>query len=102
MAEKGKRRLHTFASGHSIAWLRGSLKVTARRAGNDHVRVAIQSWAGHAFPTGDLFRRLTLTAEALTPAPELDVQPGHRLDLRAGGALGKAAGQEREHGRRRV
>lgn len=59
MAERGPRRKHVFDSGHSLAWLEGSQKVTAKRSGND-VDVRIESYAGHAFPTGDMFRRVRL------------------------------------------
>lgn len=63
MAERGPRRKHTFEAAHSLAWLKGSVQVKAKRTGSGHetkVQVSIVAWAGHAFPTGDMFRRARL------------------------------------------
>lgn len=60
MAERGARRKHVFDSGHSLAWLKGSQKVDAKRRGPNDVALSIASYAGHAFPTGDMFRRVRL------------------------------------------
>lgn len=60
MAERGPRRKHQFESGHSLAWLKGSVRVVAKRTAPDRVRVDLTAWAGHAFPTGDMFRRARL------------------------------------------
>jgi hypothetical protein len=47
-------------------WLRGQLSVRAER--RDGVKITLaQRAAGHAFPTGDLFRRLEVGAELRAP-----------------------------------
>lgn len=58
-------RSHEFASVRSPARLRAALRVSAERSPSG-VRLLLSTYrVGHAFPTGDLFRRLRLTAEAL-------------------------------------
>ncbi|MEO7332258.1 MAG: multiheme c-type cytochrome [Minicystis sp.] len=52
-------RSHAFAEVRDEAWLRAGLRVTAERAPDDTLRLTLtQTRPGHAFPTGDLFRRL--------------------------------------------
>jgi hypothetical protein len=65
MPEDGFRRSHRFSSSRDPEFLRRSLRVTARRtpAGSVELTLAPLS-VGHAFPTGDLFRRLELTVES--------------------------------------
>lgn len=53
-------RDHSFVAGHSPSWIGRSVHVVVERAGPDRVRVDIRSDAGHAFPTGDMFRRVKL------------------------------------------
>lgn len=58
------RRAHAFSHVRDPAWLRAQLRATAERAADGHVRVTlVQTAPGHAFPTGDLFRRLEVGAE---------------------------------------
>jgi hypothetical protein len=49
---------HRYAASRDRALLRGALDVTATRSGSDLVFVLRAKNVGHAFPTGDLFRRL--------------------------------------------
>lgn len=63
MPLSGGRRAHGFAGVRDPAWLKARLRVTAERTGGG-VRVTLaQTAPGHAFPTGDLFRRLEVGAE---------------------------------------
>jgi hypothetical protein len=56
------RRSHGFEEVRTPAWLRAQLHVSARLEGEDvEIRLS-QSRPGHAFPTGDLFRRLQVGA----------------------------------------
>lgn len=58
-ARKGHRD-HSFAGGHALDLLRRSVRVHARRLDSQRVHVVVESDAGHAFPTGDMFRRARL------------------------------------------
>lgn len=58
---------HAFAGGHDRELVRSAVTVEAERAGST-VRIRLTPReVGHAFPTGDLFRRLEISAEALGP-----------------------------------
>ncbi|WP_197041164.1 multiheme c-type cytochrome [Chondromyces apiculatus] len=58
------RRSHAFAEVRDPEWLRDHLRVTAARVEEDTVRLTlVQTTPGHAFPTGDLFRRLEVGCE---------------------------------------
>jgi len=60
-----QHRSHALAATRDPDALRRALQVSAQRSGGAlRVRVAPQG-VGHAFPTGDLFRRLTVVVEAL-------------------------------------
>jgi hypothetical protein len=62
------RRSHRFAASRDEAGLRAAVRVTARREGPTAVEVQLVSLVeGHAFPTGDLFRRVEVLAEAVGP-----------------------------------
>jgi hypothetical protein len=66
------RRSHTFANVRDPAWLRSHLDVSAAQTGDRAITVTLrQPNAGHAFPTGDLFRRLEIGAELLTAEGEV-------------------------------
>jgi len=66
MPEEGGHRSHAFAASHDVAMLRSALVVTAARASASTVTVTLtRGNVGHAFPTGDLFRRLVVSAEAV-------------------------------------
>jgi hypothetical protein len=59
---------HAFAEARSAAALRAALGVESERISPTRVRLTLRSrGVGHAFPTGDLFRRLVLEADALGP-----------------------------------
>jgi hypothetical protein len=50
---------HAFADVRNTAWLAARLRVDAELSGEDAARITlVQTTPGHAFPTGDLFRRL--------------------------------------------
>lgn len=62
------RRSHVFLGSRDEAFVRSSVRVTAERVSRSEVRIRLEPVAsGHAFPTGDLFRRIEITAEALGP-----------------------------------
>lgn len=59
---------HRFGVTDQPAMIRKAVKVRVDRSGPSSVKIAIApQGVGHAFPTGDLFRRLELTAEAVGP-----------------------------------
>jgi hypothetical protein len=63
MPERAGRRAHGFGEVRDPEWLRGALEARAS-ATADGVSVRLrQTMPGHAFPTGDLFRRLEVGAE---------------------------------------
>jgi Cytochrome c554 and c-prime len=56
---------HAFTGGHDAELVRSAVSVTAERT-LDGARVTLTPrQVGHAFPTGDLFRRVEVSAEAL-------------------------------------
>lgn len=62
----GRHKSHRFAGGRDAAFVRSAASVAASRVGPGTVRIALTPRdIGHAFPTGDLFRRLEVSAEAL-------------------------------------
>lgn len=57
---------HAFVASRDPDTIRSAAKVSATRSGPTSVRVILSPGdVGHAFPTGDLFRRLTVSAEAI-------------------------------------
>lgn len=61
-----RARSHGFAASRDLATLRGAVHVTATSTGDGGLDVTISTTdVGHAFPTGDLFRRLRVSATAL-------------------------------------
>ena len=59
---------HAFAEARSESALRAALAVQSERATPTRVRLTLRSQrVGHAFPTGDLFRRLLIEADTLGP-----------------------------------
>lgn len=64
----GGRRSHAFAASRVPAIVQSAATVEARRTGPSRVQVTVSPTnPGHAFPTGDLFRRLEVLAEASGP-----------------------------------
>lgn len=61
-----RRRSHAFPGSRDEALVRSAVAVEARRVSATRIAVTLSpANAGHAFPTGDLFRRLSISAEAL-------------------------------------
>jgi hypothetical protein len=70
---RGLHRSHAFAASRSPDVVRAAASVHTVRSGPTSVRVTIAPReVGHAFPTGDLFRRLTVSAEALSMGPRAE------------------------------
>ncbi len=62
------KKSHAFVSSRDVAFVKRAVHITAERTGPTRVTIVLApSELGHAFPTGDLFRRLELTAEAAGP-----------------------------------
>jgi hypothetical protein len=62
------KRSHAFESTRAPERLRAALRVLASRHSETGVTLQLETVAvGHAFPTGDLFRRLEVSAEAVGP-----------------------------------
>jgi hypothetical protein len=68
MPDAGGRRSHTFAATRDPAWLRESVQATATSDPVGAIVVTLRAIAGHAVPTGDLFRRLEVGAERVDRA----------------------------------
>jgi hypothetical protein len=59
---------HAFVASRDPAHVRAAVSVRARRLDDTRVEVSLASRVeGHAFPTGDLFRRVEVLAEAVGP-----------------------------------
>lgn len=57
---------HAFPGGHDPGFVKGALRVRAERTAANRVLLVLQTErVGHAFPTGDLFRRLEVSVEAI-------------------------------------
>jgi hypothetical protein len=66
MPLRSGRRSHAFSSVRDPEYLRAALQIDLERVDREHVRWTLkQRDPGHAFPTGDLFRRLTVGATLL-------------------------------------
>lgn len=64
MPRRGGRRAHGFPGGHDASLLRGSVIVQAQREPAGLAVTLSPVGADHLVPTGDLFRRLLVEAEA--------------------------------------
>lgn len=65
-------RTHGFAASRDAAWMRSVVTVSAVRPMADRVEVTLdlrEDRVGHAFPTGDLLRRLAITVEVARAGP---------------------------------
>jgi nitrate reductase cytochrome c-type subunit len=68
MPSKAGRRSHDFGVVRDPEWLRDSLTASASLTVSDTLEITLtQTAPGHAFPTGDLFRRLEVGAELRGP-----------------------------------
>lgn len=63
-------RSHRFLGGHDAETVRGALGVKARREPGEAVLTLVPRKVGHAFPTGDLFRRLVVEVEQAGASPQ--------------------------------
>ena len=62
----GSHRSHAFGASRDLTMLRAAVNVTAQRAGASRVTFALAPGrVGHAFPTGDLFRRVLVSVEVV-------------------------------------
>lgn len=67
------RRSHAFSGTREPVWLRDSLKAAATTGADGAVVITLRpTRSGHAFPTGDLFRRLEVGAEVVGPAGRVE------------------------------
>ena len=65
-AGQARHRSHAFPGGHAPDFVKSALRVRAERRADTRVHLVLESeGVGHAFPTGDLFRRLEVSAEAV-------------------------------------
>jgi hypothetical protein len=63
----GSRRSHAFVASRSEEVVRSAVDIDVERL-HDRVRVVLRpKVSGHAFPTGDLFRRVEVSIESLGP-----------------------------------
>lgn len=66
-ALEGRRRSHAFVASRSAEVVKSAVDVEVERL-DDRVRVVLRpKVSGHAFPTGDLFRRVEISVEVLGP-----------------------------------
>lgn len=96
-------RSHLFAASRDPAMLASAVRIAAERIDATRVRVVLSpGGAGHAFPTGDLFRRIEVLAEAEGPdhmSLGSDVHYlGRHFDLRAHSAGRRLVRDDRVHG----
>jgi hypothetical protein len=75
------REGHRLLGPHDPEFMRQAIRVEATRTSATRVRVRVSSKAGHAVPTGDIFRALELTV-----ADEADAQRHTSLVVRSAGS----------------
>lgn len=89
--ERGGPASHAFAASRDASMLARAVVVTGQREPDGDVTLWLtQGQIGHAFPTGDLFRRLLLVVERVGPT-------GERLDF-AQATVGRTFGAD--HGKK--
>ncbi|APR80051.1 Cytochrome C553 [Minicystis rosea] len=82
-------RSHAFAASRDATFVRSAAHVTATRAADGAVEVRLApSGVGHAFPTGDLFRRLAVHVEAVGAESHVVAEETRYLARRFGKARG--------------
>lgn len=63
MTKQGGHADHRFAASRDDAFVKSAVTIRARRVSPDRVEVVLSpALVGHAFPTGDLFRRVRVSA----------------------------------------
>lgn len=65
------RRSHAFVASRDPGFVAQAVRVAARRDGSQVVLRLAPGAVGHAFPTGDLFRRLVVVAEVVEAGRQL-------------------------------
>jgi hypothetical protein len=84
------KRTHRFDASRSPEFLRNAVAVVDAQATKNEVIVTLAPRrVGHAFPTGDMFRRLVVTAE--------DVDGPHRVERRLTRTFGPAPDGAKKH-----
>ena len=69
--DDGHKRSHAFVTSRDASVVRRAVRIDVDRVDATHVRVKLApNELGHAFPTGDLFRRIAISANVIGPAPE--------------------------------
>lgn len=59
-------RSHAFEASRNAAMVRRAVTIAATRTGATSLRLTLTpTWSGHAFPTGDLFRRIEVHVDAV-------------------------------------
>jgi hypothetical protein len=83
-------RSHAFPGSRDAGLLRAAVRVTATRGAGGAVEVRVAaSGVGHSFPTGDLFRRLSIHAEAVGVEAHVVGEDTRYLGRRFGKARGR-------------
>lgn len=100
MPRRRSHRSHAFAETRDPAWLRSALEVRAAIGSVGSVVLTLrQTRPGHAFPTGDLFRRLEVGAELVDGsgrALRRDVRHlARHFEVRVGGRGRELVGDDR-------
>jgi hypothetical protein len=99
-------RSHRFAASRSEAMIRAAIDVVAKRTKlGIELTLTAAGALGHAFPTGDLFRRLTIVAEAKSVVPQvihLGRRFGPREEIPGVPVRVEIADDRIEHGKPRV
>jgi hypothetical protein len=87
---RSRHKSHAFPASRAPALLRAALEISAARpdAGTIEVRLAPAA-VGHAFPTGDLFRRVEVLAEAVGPEAQVVAEDARYLARRFGRGEGR-------------
>lgn len=65
-------RTHAFAASRDEDWMRSVVDVRVHRPAADRVELTLdlhEDQVGHAFPTGDLLRRIAITVDVARPGP---------------------------------
>ena len=74
-----RHRSHVFTGARDAALVKRAVRVTAERRGTA-ARIRIEAaGVGHAFPTGDLFRRLEVSAEVIGGDQQVDAETTRHL-----------------------
>ena len=74
-----RHRSHVFTGARDVELVKRAVRITAERRGTV-TRIRIEPAAiGHAFPTGDLFRRLSVSAEVIGPDQQVAAEATRQL-----------------------